>query len=180
MIHIRQFESAAGDGWSEVTETEAVKRMRGETLDTFVAGEIKSIAKAIVGKGLWICEQYYNHTDLRMTRDVFYNQRFLNVRPEYQPSWNRPWRDFSAWFDGINEIHRLVITSLDKGSPYSERYLVLCVVKSVDDYYFVHRGVYGGGSEVGQADQDDLYYVCDELHGLMALLSEESVVRTGR
>jgi hypothetical protein len=178
MKHIRQFESATGDGWSKVTETEAVNRMRGQTLDTFVTGEIKSIAKTIAGKDLWIKEQYYNHTDLRMTRDVFYNQWFLNVRPEYHSSWKRPWRDFSAWFDGINEIHRLVITSLDKASPYSEkRYLLLYVVKSVDDYYFVHRGVYGGGSKVGQADHYNKYYVCDGLDGLMSLLSEDRISR---
>jgi hypothetical protein len=167
MKHIRQFESAAGDGWSEVTEMEVVNRMRDQTLDTFVAGEIKSIAKAIAGKDLWIKEQYYNHNNLQMTPEVFYNRQFLNVRPEYQPTWNRPWRDFSAWFDGVNEIHRLVITSLDKASPYSKRYLTLDVVKSVDDYYFVHKSVYSG----------NLYYVCDGLDGLMSLLSEDRISR---
>lgn len=174
MIHIRKFDESLTSGaeWRLLSPLEMDQFKKGQSIDTISPKSIERVLGAMSGTGWLLDEQ-----SLRSGQKAYAGTRiplggerdsvFMNVRQGRRADQaKKPWMDFSAWFDGIRDVHRLRLTDprwdIRESRLYYEMYMF--ILKTADDYYLVE---YHGHPRCST----ERHYVCDGISGLCDLLS---------
>ena len=163
MIHLKSYNESAGQLWRQVTRAEMSTRMGGQVVDTFTEAEVLRITTLCrsLGKVDHVAEHEIPAKVLNY--QVFrYIAKELTVHPLGQ-------YDRRSAPEVIVPANNLLISLSDPnidGLLDHHKAYIFDIFKSAEDWFFVSKTPYL------EDFQDQKWYVCDGLSGLLSMLEE--------
>jgi len=163
MTHLELYSESAGQLWRQVNKGEMATRITGQVVDTFTGAEVQrviTLCMSLVRVGT--VSEYNMHVD-QLGIQVFHNTATkLRVHPL------GPFDERYASKLPV-PANNLLITSTPPGSEgLFDKYkaYTLDIFKSAEDWLFVGKFPYN------EDFQDEKWFVCDGLTGLLSMLRE--------